>query len=229
MKKRLLISSVLMSAVLACALGTGTYAWYSATSNASASVGTNTTGDLSAAGSTIAAGSYTINLGVSLAKSTLELSHVVTTQEASSGLNGVTAPAAGELVYGVINQGVANMAKVETANLANYVTTYSVSASWETAPTNPADMEYFKNKTFTVDIGVEGNAKLLANSSVTGNENKTSDTVTFTITYEDSAWKFTPTALNYGYVHIEPTSISENESNTTGKVKITNTGAISFN
>lgn len=28
MKKRLLISSVLMSAVLACALGTGTYAWY---------------------------------------------------------------------------------------------------------------------------------------------------------------------------------------------------------
>ena len=30
MKKRLLISSVLMSAVLACALGTGTYAWYKA-------------------------------------------------------------------------------------------------------------------------------------------------------------------------------------------------------
>lgn len=30
MKKRLLISSVLMSAVLACALGTGTYAWYTA-------------------------------------------------------------------------------------------------------------------------------------------------------------------------------------------------------
>ena len=28
MKKRILISSVLMSAVLACALGTGTYAWY---------------------------------------------------------------------------------------------------------------------------------------------------------------------------------------------------------
>ena len=31
MKKRLLITSTLMAAVLACALGTGTYAWYEAT------------------------------------------------------------------------------------------------------------------------------------------------------------------------------------------------------
>ena len=47
MKKRLLISSVLMSAVLACALGTGTYAWYSATTtgglNAATSSATVTT------------------------------------------------------------------------------------------------------------------------------------------------------------------------------------------
>ena len=43
MKKRLLISSVLMSAVLACALGTGTYAWYAASTSGSVSV-SNTTG-----------------------------------------------------------------------------------------------------------------------------------------------------------------------------------------
>ena len=47
MKKRLLISSVLMSAVLACALGTGTYAWYQATD----------------AGKTIAAAAKSGNIG----------------------------------------------------------------------------------------------------------------------------------------------------------------------
>lgn len=35
MKKRLLITSTLMAAVLACALGTGTYAWYSVTAGGS--------------------------------------------------------------------------------------------------------------------------------------------------------------------------------------------------
>lgn len=46
MKKRLLISSVLMSAVLACALGTGTYAWYTAASGGYG-VGTNSVGTIS--------------------------------------------------------------------------------------------------------------------------------------------------------------------------------------
>lgn len=46
MKKRLLISSVLMSAVLACALGTGTYAWYEATTKGEASV-TSSSADIS--------------------------------------------------------------------------------------------------------------------------------------------------------------------------------------
>ena len=45
MKKRLLISSVLMSAVLACALGTGTYAWYQAGSAGIAS-GTHTNAEI---------------------------------------------------------------------------------------------------------------------------------------------------------------------------------------
>ena len=45
MKKRLLISSVLMSAVLACALGTGTYAWYSA-GTAAAGLSAESTGHI---------------------------------------------------------------------------------------------------------------------------------------------------------------------------------------
>ena len=61
MKKRLLISSVLMSAVLACALGTGTYAWYTASGGSesytpatSGQIGTYT-GDYSTEGFVIAA------------------------------------------------------------------------------------------------------------------------------------------------------------------------------
>ena len=59
MKKRLLISSVLMSAVLACALGTGTYAWYAASTEGTVSV-TETTG-----------GSITTNTAPSITKAGL--------------------------------------------------------------------------------------------------------------------------------------------------------------
>ena len=54
MKKRLLISSALMTAVLACALGTGTYAWYSATNQATVSA---------AKGANIATTKPNINVG----------------------------------------------------------------------------------------------------------------------------------------------------------------------
>ena len=51
MKKRLLISSVLMSAVLACALGTGTYAWYQ--TNVSGTLGaTSSQGEVSTSSQT---------------------------------------------------------------------------------------------------------------------------------------------------------------------------------
>lgn len=58
MKKRLLISSVLMSAVLACALGTGTYAWYYVGS-ASAQGATDSVANLSTAANGYSAGGIT--------------------------------------------------------------------------------------------------------------------------------------------------------------------------
>lgn len=59
MKKRLLISSALMTAVLACALGTGTYAWYQAGAAATAVAGTAATGSVGTAVNSYSAGSVT--------------------------------------------------------------------------------------------------------------------------------------------------------------------------
>ncbi len=67
MKKRLLISSVLMSAVLACALGTGTYAWYSAVGSLDGTAADVTmNGDVSVTGPTGSASSlgYTVTATV---------------------------------------------------------------------------------------------------------------------------------------------------------------------
>ena len=66
MKKRLLISSVLMSAVLACALGTGTYAWYAASGGAGASVNSTgtTTGTLETASAAGTIGAYELSITV---------------------------------------------------------------------------------------------------------------------------------------------------------------------
>ena len=63
MKKRLLISSVLMSAVLACALGTGTYAWYKA--EAGEKTIAQATADISTSVNEYSAGGVTLTLSVS--------------------------------------------------------------------------------------------------------------------------------------------------------------------
>ena len=67
MKKRLLISSVLMSAVLACALGTGTYAWYSATGNAAnISAGATIKGDVSLTAPELTASDHGFSIAASM-------------------------------------------------------------------------------------------------------------------------------------------------------------------
>lgn len=60
MKKRLLISSVLMSAVLACALGTGTYAWYSATGEKTVSYSAATPGQIGTVENKYVNGSFAV-------------------------------------------------------------------------------------------------------------------------------------------------------------------------
>lgn len=67
MKKRLLISSVLMSAVLACALGTGTYAWYKADSSTNITAGTTAKGDISVSGpAAVSSGAYGVTISAGL-------------------------------------------------------------------------------------------------------------------------------------------------------------------
>lgn len=81
MKKRLLISSVLMSAVLACALGTGTYAWYQAGGGATVKAGTAVSGSISLDKPTLDSTDYIIDLDVTInqieltSTKTLVLSH----------------------------------------------------------------------------------------------------------------------------------------------------------
>lgn len=73
MKKRLLISSVLMSAVLACALGTGTYAWYEATAG-SIGYGTTTAANISTSEGQYVLGSETVALSFGAVSNPTELS-----------------------------------------------------------------------------------------------------------------------------------------------------------
>lgn len=73
MKKRLLISSVLMSAVLACALGTGTYAWYAATEGSFVK-GTLDSATISAVDNAYRIGNITINVDLTDPSGSVKLS-----------------------------------------------------------------------------------------------------------------------------------------------------------
>ncbi|MBE6143557.1 MAG: hypothetical protein E7177_06205 [Erysipelotrichaceae bacterium] len=80
MKKRLLISSVLMSAVLACALGTGTYAWYSASAGGATVQATGADGKVSVADPNVTTSSMGYSIVTTLEEvdtvgKTLVLSH----------------------------------------------------------------------------------------------------------------------------------------------------------
>ena len=146
----------------------------------------------------------------------MQLSHVVSGAEASAGLNGVTSPAEGDLVYGVISNGTATMRKCGSA--AGFITAYTISATWASAPSDPADVAYLGGKSFTINLSVTGNAKLLANNNVTGQENQT--TATAVVHIAASTLALTVDTISNPYVHIEPTSLSATETGTAGAVVV---------
>jgi|GEM_PF-2312206 len=215
-KKKMLLALGAMSAAAIGAGATSTFAWYTANANAKVNAAA-ATGNLTSTASSISAGTFTVNFTVTPADSELELSHVATAAEASSGLAGIATVAEGDLVYGVINNGAATMRKCAAAS--NFISSYSITAAWATTPSDPADVAYLGNKKFTITLGVTGNAKFLTeDDDLTGQSNRTSATA---VVHIAANMGLTVDTIDYAYVHIEPTSISASETGTVGAVTVT--------
>ena len=220
-KRSLLIGIAAMGLVAASAGAVSTFAWY--TNDQNAAVNANTaTGDLTTTQSTINAGTYSINFTVSPADSELELSHVVT----EAGTDGAgTAVAVGDLVYGAISNGTATTRKVTAAG--NFITNFTISASWASTPTEPADVAYLGEKKFTINLTATGQAKFLtAGNAVSGQGNATAATAVVHIAASTLA--LTVNTISYEYIHIEPAQLNASESGTTGAVNVTAASGVSL-
>ena len=112
------------------------------------------------------------------------------------------------------------------AAATNFISAYSIAASWASTPTDPADVGYLGGKKFTINLSVTGNAKLLASNGVTGQTNYTDATAVVHIAA--STLSLTVDTISRGYVHIEPTSISESESDTVGAVVVDSANGVTL-
>ena len=224
-KSKIIVPAVALLVLGLAATTSATVAWYTADANAKVNASA-ATGNLTSTASSIDAGTYTINFTVTPTDSELELSHVANGTEASSGLSGIAAASLneGDLVYGIISNGTATMRKCATSS--NFISGFSISASWASAPTDPADVAYLGGKSFTINLGVTGNAKLVATNGVTGLVNATSATATVHIAASTLA--LTVDTISHPYVHIEPTSLSASETGTVGAVTVVEANAVSL-
>lgn len=181
MKKRLLISSVLMSAVLACALGTGTYAWYAA----------------SGAGGSISADAYT--------------SGTISTTTAEGTVGGyklaITVTPGTAILLSDEDDGKAYVMvgeDVVEAATQNVVGTYTVSIDWAAGSDNvTARKELAGDYEFTITAA--GSAKLLKNSSSALKAN-VADSHTVVVTVSEETGNVTVKSGGTGYYCIRQTS-----------------------
>ena len=203
------------------------FAWFQANANAGITKGSTAHGALTTIASTLDVQNYTVDFDIVLDNSELELSHVATADEASAGLGGIAAANlnAGDLVYGGVYNGAVKLKKATATT--NLITTYTVSASWNSAPTDPAEIEYLDGKYFTATMSVgESNARFVgvATSSLT---NSTTATIVFQIGYDDAAdpgqeWSFTPGTASILGIHVEPTNVNTTslDEGTAGSVTV---------
>lgn len=164
---------------------------------------------------------------MSLTKSQLELSHVANSTEAGADAVGgasVASLSEGDLVYGGMYDGNVQVKKVASENKANYITTYTVTASWQSAPTDPSEIAFFNGATFNATVTATAQASFCAND-VSGLTNSETATVSFTITYDANAvgekWTFTAGTYSPAGIHVEPTDVDDEETGTTGSVAVT--------
>lgn len=222
-KKKLLLLGVGAMGALAMGVGaTSTFAWYQAQSNVGITKGTTAHGALSTVASQLDVQNYTVNFDIVPTTASIQLSHVVTAAEASAGLANLNAASltAGDLVYGGVYNSAVKLAKAESTT--GLITTYTVSASWASAPTDPAEIEYIKGKHFTATMTAGDNAEFVANA-VSGLTPSATATVVFTITYSAGTWTFTPAAPSIVGIHVEPANVSTTtlDDGTVGSVSVT--------
>lgn len=217
-KTKILIPALAVLALGMAASVTGTVAWYTADSNAKINVNT-ASGNIGSTTSTITAGVYSVNFNVAPAVANLELTHVVTSAEASAGLNGAGTLTAGDMVYGVISNGTATMRKITGTLGTNYVTTLNITATWASAPTDPADVAYLKGKKFSISLTSSGHAHFLnGGTASSGQSNAEAATA---VVHIDNSLNLTVDTISPAYVHIEPESLSATETGTGGSVAVT--------
>ena len=133
--------------------------------------------------------------------------------------------AVGDLVYGGIYNGAIKAKKAEATT--NLVTTYTVAASWASAPSDSAEITFLAGKKFTATLTATAQAFFVADA-VSGLTNSTTATVQFTIGYSAGEWSFTPGDPSIAGIHVEPANNSTViESSTTGSVAVTSVSALS--
>lgn len=228
-KTKLLIATAALSLAAVAAGTVSTMAWYTADQQAKISKGNAVEGTLSTKASTIAASTYSINFTVKVggaASKQLELSHVYATSDGN--LNGVTSPAAGDLIYGIVSNEVATMRKVAAGNKDNFIAPVTVEAEWVTAPTDPAEIASINGKTFTATFTATAQAYLLDKNDVTGLTQSATGSVEFTIAYVSatSSWTFTAGTYTNAFVHVEPSDLSSAENGTEGSLTVTSISGV---
>lgn len=177
MKKRLIITSALMTCLLGASLATGTYAWYQA-GNATVK-STQATGTVSSTVTSISLDDLTIIF--TIGETSVQLSNYNTTSQ--------------KLEYGVFHSSGNNTVKdVTAAGVGSFVDTVSITAAWGNAPTGDT-LTAIKGKTITgASIVGEGYAKL--RSSATDLTGADVASVDLTVTVSDDGLSLTVAATS---------------------------------
>jgi len=202
MKKRLFISSILMTLVLLVAITTATFAWYSATS-ASATLTPGSTGTITAKSSGYSAGDLTITgefTGDLASACTLDLTDVNGKTYVRSGSTNLEVSSAQSKTFatGTIVATLSGAANASNEQRANFAGTYTVTvtAGAHVRITDDADAKFAaasigNSISFTVVIAADGtvtnNGPLtyyvsLEPNNYSGLESDRTDAVTMTIT-----------------------------------------------
>lgn len=165
--KKLMLGTI--AAMGALAIGAGavsTFAWYSATNNATVSAKTFTEGSISTVASSLSVNDYKINVTVE-AVSGIELSNIDSSK----------------LYKGIYANGQVRTEQVTANPASNFIKAYTITASWDGgAPTDPVDVAYLKGKTVTGGtLTADGYVHFMASQDCSGTVTDGGQSATYTI------------------------------------------------
>jgi len=197
MKKRLFISSILMTLVLLVAITTATFAWYSAANNGvqkSASGGVTT---------------ITSQTNVSLAKQTI---NVVVAREGSENM-ALTHATDGTHFE---SKGLINGQPIVETN-PNVVGQYKITVTWANTELTQEQKQALGGNSVEVVLRADGNLKLLLDKSARGGSNNEAVgnvTVTITWVYDADETSAGADGISYGHFTFEAVDSKAETPNT---------------